>query len=131
MSSLSKHYLIALCAWEVCVIGAFTVSLAVAGSHIWGKNDLVWMIELVICGLFVVGVAAVCRHFGRVGGAIAGALCGLVPTVLLISWVLMARPGFEESAGAMGFATILVAPSGTGGAFAGLICASRKVSATS
>lgn len=84
---------------------------------------MVWFVELGVCGLFVVaGVAFVSRSFGRLGGAIAGMLCGLAPSVLISAWVLIARPGFEESAGSAGVAMILAAPSGVGGAIAGLIC---------
>jgi hypothetical protein len=80
MSSLIKRLLAALCAWEVCAIGDFLVALALTGSHIWGKEDVVWIAGLAICGLFVVGaVALLSRRFGKIGGAIAGVLCGLFP----------------------------------------------------
>jgi hypothetical protein len=84
MSSLTKRLLAAVCAWEVCVIGYFLVVLALTGTHIWGKDDVVWIAELAICGLFVVGAVALlsCR-FGKIGGAIAGVLCGLLPSVLI------------------------------------------------
>jgi hypothetical protein len=132
MSSLTKRLLAAVCAWEVCVIGYFLVVLALTGTHIWGKDDVVWIGELAICGLFVVGAVALlsCR-FGKIGGAIAGVLCGLLPSVLILTWVFVARPGFEASAGGAGVAYMLAAPSGVGGAIAGIICSRRtKASVT-
>jgi hypothetical protein len=133
MSSLTQHLLVAVCAWEVCAIGYFLVALALTGSHIWGKDDVVWIAELAICGLFVVGaVAFLSRHFGKVGGAIAGVLCGLLPSVLILTWVVVARPGFEASAGSAGVAYMLAPPSAVGGALAGIICSrQKKVSVTS
>jgi hypothetical protein len=87
----------------------------------------VWIAELAICGLFVVGaVALLSRRVGKVGGAITGVLCGLVPSALILTWVFVARPGFEASAGAAGLAYMLAAPSAVGGAFAGIICSRRK-----
>jgi hypothetical protein len=124
---------IAVCAWEACVIGYFLAVLALIGGHIWSIDDLVWIAKLAVCGLFVVGaVALLSRRFGKAGGAITGALCGLVPSALMLTWVLVARPGFEASAGGAGIAFMLAAPSAVGGAFAGIICSRRKrASATS
>ena len=125
--SFNRSHLIAVCAWEACVIGSFLAILALTRSHIWGKDDLVWIAEVAICGLFVVGaVALLSRRLGRIGGAIVGMLCGLLPSVLIITWVLVAQPGFEASAGGAGFAYMLAAPSGVGGAIAGIICSGRK-----
>lgn len=87
--------LIALCAWEACVVGCFLVSLSLTRAHIWGNDDLVWIAWLAICGLLVVGVVALSsRRFGKVGGAILGGAVGLLPSVLMLAWVLLARPGF-------------------------------------
>ena len=127
MSLFTKRLLAAGCAWQVCAIGYFLVALALTRSHIWGKDDVVWIAELAICGLFVVGaVALLSRRFGKIGGAIAGVLCGLLPSVLILTWVLVARPGFEASAGSAGVAYMLAAPSGVGGGIAGIICSRRK-----
>jgi len=118
---------IAVCAWEACVIGYFLAALALIGGHIWSTDDLVWIAELAVCGLFVVGVIALLsRRFGKAGGAITGALCGLMPSALMLTWVFVARPGFEASAGGAGIAFMLAAPSAVGGAFAGIICSGRK-----
>jgi hypothetical protein len=126
MRSFNWRPLIALCTWETCVIGSFLASLALTGAHIWGKDDLVWITWLAICGLFVVGVVALSsRRFGKLGGAIVGGGLGLLPSVLILTWVLVARPGFEASAGGAGFAYMLAAPSGVGGALAGIICSRR------
>src|SRR5258708_6509788 len=40
--------------------------------------------------------------------------------------VLVAKPGFEASAGSAGFAYTLAAPSSVGGMLAGIICSARK-----
>jgi hypothetical protein len=127
MATLIKRLLAAVFAWEVCAIGYFLAALALTGSHIWGKDDVVWIAELAICGLFVAGaVAQLSRRFGKIGGAIAGVLCGLLPSVLILIWVLVGRPGFEASAGSAGVAYMLAAPSGVGGGIAGIIFSRRK-----
>jgi hypothetical protein len=127
MPSLNWRPAIALCAWEACVFCCFLAGLALTGGHIWSMDDLVWIAELASCGLFVVGaVALLSRRFGKVGGAITGVLCGLLPSALVLSWVFVARPGFEASAGGAGIAFILAAPSAVGGALAGIVCAGRK-----
>jgi hypothetical protein len=127
MPSLSRRSVVALCAWEVCVIGYSLASRALIGGHTWSADDLLWIAELAICGLFVVGaVALLSRRFGKVGGAITGVLCGLLPSVLMLTWVFVARPGFEASAGGAGIAFMLAASSAVGGAFAGIICAGRN-----
>jgi hypothetical protein len=123
---------IAVCVWEACVIGYFLAALALIGGHIWSTDDLVWIAKVAVCGLFVVGaVAWLSGRFGKVGGAITGGLCGLLPSALMLTWVFLARPGFEASAGGVGISYMLAAPSAVGGAFAGIICSGRKVSVTS
>jgi len=133
MPPFTRRPVIAVCAWEACVIGYSLADLALTGGHIWSTDDLVWLAELAICGLFVVGaVALLSRRFGKVGGVITGVLCGLLPSALILTWVFVARPGFEASAGGAGIAYMLAAPSAVGGAFAGIICSGRKkASATS
>ena len=127
MPPFNRCLVVAVCAWEACVIGYSLASLALTGGHIWSADDLVWIAELAVCGLIVVGaVALLSRRFGKVGGAITGVLCGLVPSALILTWVFVARPGFEASAGAAGLAYMLAAPSAVGGALAGIICSRRK-----
>ena len=134
MTSQLWRLLIAVCVWLVCVIGSYLAEFLATptltggrAAHIWGTDDLVFFGELAICGLFVVGAAAaLSRRFGKIGGAVAGFLCGILPSVLLITWVLVARPGFEASAGGAGMAYMLALPSGIGGLVAGIICSGRK-----
>jgi hypothetical protein len=127
MPSFNRRPVIAVCAWEACVIVYFLASLALTGGHIWSTDDLAWIAKLAICGLFVVGaVALLSRRFGKVGGAITGMLCGLLPSAFILTWVFVARPGFEASAGGAGLAYMLAAPSAVGGAFAGIICSGQK-----
>jgi len=121
-----RRFLLALCAWEVCVLGSLALVGASAGNLTWGKDFVVFFAQLAVCGVFVVaGVAVFAMKLGRLGGATTGMLCGLAPSVLLFSWGMLARPGFEESPAAAGMAMILAAPSGVGGAIAGLICSWR------
>jgi hypothetical protein len=127
MFPLNRRFLCAVCAWEACVIGSFVTSLALTGHDIWVKDVLIWSAALAICGLFVVGaVASLSRRLGKIGGAITGVLCGLLPSVLILAWVFVARPGFEASAGWAGVAYVLAAPSAVGGALAGIVCSGRK-----
>lgn len=62
------------------------------------------MAALAICGLFVVGVTALLsRRLGKVGGAVTGLFCGLLPSLLILVWLLfIARPNFMAAAGAFG-----------------------------
>jgi hypothetical protein len=127
MTSFSGRFLIALCVWETCVIGFVLASIALTRGHFWGKNDLVWIAALAACGLFVIAVVALLsRRFGKIGGAIMGLVCGLFPSVFILTWVLVARPGFEASAGGAGVAYMLAIPSGVGGVLAGVICSGQK-----
>lgn len=127
MSLFNQRLFLAVCAWEVCAIGYCLADLALTGTHIWSKDDVMWFAALAVCGLFVVGIVAwLSRHFGKIAGAAVGALCGILPSVLLLTWVFLARPGFEESAGTVGVAYKLAAPSAMGGAIAGIICSGMK-----
>ena len=50
-----------------------------------------------INGLLVIGpVALSSRRFGKVGGAITGVLCRLLPSALILTWVFAAQPGLAE-----------------------------------
>jgi len=130
MRSFNRRLPIAVCAWEACVIGYSLASLALTDGHIWGKDDVVWIIWLASCGLFVVGaVAFSSRRFGKVGGAVVGGCVGLAPSVLILAWLFVAQPGFEASAGGAGVAYMWAAPSGVGGVLAGVICAGQRKSA--
>jgi len=122
------RYVVALFAWETCVIGSVFATVLFLGGHIgWSKDDLAWIAELIVCGLVVVGaVAWLSGRFGKIGAAAMGVLFGLLPSMLILAWVFVARPGFEESAGSGGFAMLLAGPSGVGGALAGIICSGKK-----
>jgi hypothetical protein len=127
MSIFNKSSLFALCSWGVCVVGSLLISLKLASTHIWGEDDVEGTVGLAICGLVVVGaIVFVCRHLEKLGGAIAGMLFGLAPSVLIFMWVWLSRPGFEGSASGVGFAMILAVPSGIGGALAGLISSNQS-----
>lgn len=119
-----KRHLLALCAWEVSVIAILVILILVMRpNHIWNKDDLVFFAYVIVCGIFVTAaIAFFSRPFGKVGAVVTGLLCGIAPSVLMAGWVLMARPGFEESAGAAAVAMALAAPSAVGGAIAGFIC---------
>lgn len=127
MRSFLQRLALALCAWEACIVLYFLAVFASIPKHIWGKDDVVWFAQLAVCGLLVVGVVALLSpRLGKIGGAIAGLLCGLLPSVLLFAYVFIVRPGFEASAGTAGIAELLAVPSGVGGALAGIICSGRK-----
>ena len=125
MRSFNGRFPIAVCAWEVCVIGTLLTIFALSGTHIW--SNVVWIALVAICGLIVVGVMApLCRRFGRLGGVITGLACGLLPTVLIITWVFVAQPGFEASAGIGALAFLIAIPSSVGGMVAGIILSTEK-----
>ena len=124
MFRLNRLHLLALCAWELAVTGILLIMLLVMRpDHTWSKGDLVFFTSVAACGIFVTAaIGFFSRPFGRVGGVVTGVLCGLAPSILFFSYVLIMRPGFEESAGTAGVAMILAVPSAVGGAIAGLIC---------
>jgi hypothetical protein len=127
MRSLIQRFALALSAWEACIVLYFLGVFALIPGHSWRKTDVVWLAQLAICGLFVVGIVALLsQRLGKIGATIVGLLCGLLPSVLLLAYVLVLRPGFEASAGTAGIAELLAVPSGVGGALAGIICARRK-----
>ena len=127
MFRINRSHIEALCAWELTVTTTLAVLiLAMRPDHIWNKDDLLFFAYVAVCGIFVTAVIAFfSRPFGKVGGVVTGVLCGIAPSVLMAGWVLMARPGFEESAGAAAVAMALAAPSAVGGAIAGFICCRR------
>ena len=109
------------------MVGSLLILLILSRTHIWGVEDIEWLVGLWICGLVVVGaIAFVCRHFEKRGGAIAGMLFGFAPSLVIFMWVWLAQPGFEGSAGGLALAVTLAVPSGIGGALAGLISSNRK-----
>ena len=127
---MARAHIIALLVWEVCVLGLLVALKELSGNHVWGKDDLGWVVAVFVCGVVVVAsIAALCRNLGKVGGLITGFLCGLVPSLGVIAWVFVARPGFEESAGGMGLALILAGPSCVGGAVAGILCSRHNSAA--
>jgi hypothetical protein len=123
MFSFNRLHLLALSAWQVVVIGTLLTTLRVMRpDHTWQKSDLVFLAYVAVCGLLVTaGIVFFSRRFRAVGAVVTGLLCGLAPSVLMFGWVFFARPGFEESAGTVGVAMILAAPSAVGGAIAGFI----------
>jgi hypothetical protein len=85
------------------------------------------MAALAICGLFVVGATALLsRRLGKTGGAVTGLFCGLLPSLLILIWLFVARPNFMAGAGAFGLAHMLFYSSGAGGALAGIICSGGR-----
>src|SRR3954471_2228982 len=111
MPWFNRSNLLALCVWEASVVGSLVVTFALSSSHIWGKDDIEGILELAICGLFVVaGIVLLRRRFERLSGVLAGLLCGLAPSAVIVVWVLLSRPGFEGSAGGVASATMLAAP---------------------
>jgi hypothetical protein len=123
---LVRHYLIGLAAWNTCVFGFLLASIAWTGTHIWSKNDLIWIVEVMVCGMVVVAIIAMLSsRLGKGGGTIAGVICGLMPSAFAFSWALLVRPGFESSAGSAAFAFMLAAPSAIGGGVAGFFCSRR------
>lgn len=127
MSRINRFHLQAFWAWELTVTTILVVLIIVMRPHhLWNKNDLVFFGYLTLCGIFVTAATAFfSRPFGKVGAIITGVLCGLAPSIVVASWVLIARPGFEESAGGAAVAMMLAVPSAIGGAIAGSICSGR------
>src|SRR5690349_20344507 len=116
MSSFTRRLVIGVCVWATCVIG-FYIALVLTDTFSW----IPWLMAvLAICGIFVVGaIALLSRRLGKLGGAIAGLFCGLLPSLLILVWLFTARPNFMAAAGAFGIAHMLVYSSGVGGALAG------------
>jgi hypothetical protein len=124
---LRRSHLWALFAWEACVLGSLLLISTLFGHQELDKNAAVFFALLASCGVVVVAcVAFVASQFGKLGGAIAGTVCGLLPSVFLIGGASLIRPGFEESAAMAGMSVVLAGPSGVGGAVAGLICSWRN-----
>ena len=127
MFRIDRLHLQAFWAWELTVTAILVVLMVVVRpNHLWSKNDLVFLGYLTVCGIFITSATVfLSRPFGKVGAIVTGLLCGLAPSLLLAGWVLIARPGFEESAGAAAVAMTLAVPSAVGGAIAGSICSRR------
>ena len=131
MFSFNRRHLLALLAWEVTVIGVvFILLIAMRPSHTLHRGNLLFLAYVAVGGIFVTAaIAFFSRRLGRIGAAVTGILCGLIPSIILTSWLLIARPGFEESAGTAAVAMMLAVPSAVGGAIAGLVCSSRTKNA--
>lgn len=83
MRAFIQRLLLALCTWEACIILFFVVVFPPA--HTWSMKDVVWFAQLTIFGLVVVGIVALlCLRLGKIGGAIVGLLCGLLPRCVLV-----------------------------------------------
>jgi hypothetical protein len=128
MFRINRLHLEAFCAWELIAAATLVVLiLAMRPNHMWNKNDLMFFAYVTVCGIFVTAaIAFFSRPFGKVGAVVTGLLWGIAPSFLMASWVFMARPGFEESAGTAAVAMVLAAPSALGGAIAGSICSRQK-----
>lgn len=127
MSSALRRFLLALCAWELCVLVTFAVFVKRSGNDFWSADALPWIGGIGAVGLLVTGlVAFVSTRLRIIGTVVSGLFLGLVPSIVIGLWAWLGRPGFEESAGEMGFALMLAIPSGVGGAIAGLIYSWRK-----
>lgn len=128
MFRISKVHLRALYAWELTVTTTLVLLiLFMRPGHAWSKNDFVFFTYVVLCGVLVTTATALfSRPFGRIGAIVTGLLCGIAPSIVMVAWVLLARPGFEASAGTAAVAMMLAAPSGVGGAIAGLICCQQR-----
>lgn len=127
MFRINRAHLRALSAWELIVTASLViVILAMRPDHALSKNDLMFFACMAVFGIFVTAATALfSQPFGRVGAVVVGLLCGIAPSGLMVAWVLLRRPGFEESAGTAAVAMMLAAPSGVGGAIAGAICSRR------
>jgi hypothetical protein len=79
-------------------------------------------------GLVVVGVVAwLCPRFGRIGGAVVGFACGLLPSALILTLaVIFARHNLYEVVGTYAVAAIVAIPSAIAGALAGIICSQHE-----
>jgi len=129
MLRINRAHLRALYAWELIVMASLVVLiLAIRPDHTLSKNDLTFFACMAVCGIFVTAATAFfSQPLGPVGAVVVGLLCGIAPSVLMVGWVLLVRPGFEESAGTAAVAMMLAAPSGVGGAIAGAICSRRTL----
>jgi NAD/NADP transhydrogenase beta subunit len=120
-----RTFFIALFAWEVCVLGSLVAVLAFSGKLRWNRDDLALFGYFALCGfLIVVAVAIVSRTLREHGVGIAGALCGVVPSVAIIGATWIAPIGVDVSA-SLTLALSLAFSSGMGGAIAGFICSYR------
>ena len=123
----TRSYFIGLIVWDLFVLATYAALMMHAGRRTLDSHDLPWMAVVTICGAIVVAVIAwAASRLHRVAAAFSGFGIGLLPSILLVAWVLIARPGFEASAGGVGAAYALVFPSSIGGAFAGIICSRRR-----
>ena len=122
-----RSYVVALIVWDMCVIATYAALMVHAGRRSLGTYDLPWMAATTVCGVIVVAVIALAvRRLRRVAAAFSGFGIGLLPSILIVAWAFIARPGFEESAGSVGAAYALALPSSIGGALAGVICVRRR-----
>lgn len=124
---LRRSYLVGLIVWDVCVIATYAALIMHIGRRSLGSSDLPWITATTVCGAIVVAaIALAAGRLHRVAAAFSGLGIGLLPSVLIVAWVLIARPGFEASAGSVGAAYALAFPSSIGGALAGVICARKR-----
>jgi hypothetical protein len=126
MRILNHRFFLAVCVWEICVIPPLSIEAAFR-PHIWSKALFAWVAIVTICGFAIVSlVALLSRHFGKLGGAISGFLCGVSPSAVILAWVILTAPGFEASAGWAGIAYLFVLPTSIAGTIAGIICSGQN-----
>jgi hypothetical protein len=119
---LLRSYIAGFAIWCFCVF-PLVLYLVARRSHLWEFRDLRAGIALAVCGIIVVGIAArICTHFGKTGALIVGFFVGQLPSALLIGWLIVSHPGFEAGPAFIVWASILVLPSGIGGALSGFLC---------
>lgn len=129
MRSFIQRLALALGAWEACTVLCFLAVFISFPRHIWSKDLVLAFAQLAVYGLFIVGgVALLAPRLGKIGGAVIGFLCGLLPGVLLDLYVGVVGPRLHAF-GIAAVARLLAVPSGLGGALAGIIFSrSKKVS---
>lgn len=70
---MRKIYFKAVTVWQACVLGLLIAMKEFSGHHVSGREDVGWVVSLLIAGAVVVSlVAALCRRQGKVGALITG-----------------------------------------------------------
>ena len=128
-----RSHLLALGAWEVCVVGSLLTLAAVKGNLTPpGKEDAVGLSLMTGSGVLVVAAVSIfSSSVGRLGGFLTGLACGLLPSVLMLIYIWVVPPGFEKGAAMVVGAIVFAVPSAAGGGVAGLICSWQSDNPTS
>jgi hypothetical protein len=119
-----RSHLLALGAWEVCVIGSLIALAAWKGNLTPpDKEDIVDLSVVVGSGVLVVAAVSIFgSSLGKLGGFLTGLACGLLPSVLMLIYIWVVPPGFEKGAAMVAGTIAFSVPSAVGGGVAGLIC---------